>query len=207
MTREDTVTDIHTKDHDVRLVPARAEEGGADGAPAGKDAAAGPRLSPRLRRAMAAVLAALVVLALVALSLDLLVLRPRYDQVRAQDQARSDVVRVAERFAAQVNHYDVASIDGYQKRIDPLLTTKFRDEFKQAMKDIVASVKRARMTSKGEVLTSAVASLDPDSAQVLVVADAQVKTVYDTRLRHFRWQVSLVKVDGKWLVDDFSPVQ
>ena len=36
------------------------------------------------------------------------------------------------------------------------------------------------MTSKGEVLASAVASLDPDSAQVLVVSDANVKTVFDT---------------------------
>ncbi len=52
------------------------------------------------------------------------------------------------------------------------------------------------MTSKGEVITSAVASVDPDSAEVLVVADANVTTVFDARARHFRWEVSLVKVDG-----------
>ena len=37
---------------------------------------------------------------------------------------------------------------------------------------IVAIIKQAKVTSKGQVLTSAVASLDPDSAQVLVVSDA-----------------------------------
>ena len=74
------------------------------------------------------------------------------------------------------------------------------------MQDVVASVKQAKMSSKGQVLTSAVASVDPDSAKVLVVADAQVKTVFDNLARHFRWEVSLVKLDGKWLVDDFSPV-
>jgi hypothetical protein len=56
------------------------------------------------------------------------------------------------------------------------------------------------------VLASGVASIDQDSAEVLVVADADVKTVFDTRQRHFRWEISLVKVDGTWLVDDFTPV-
>ena len=47
------------------------------------------------------------------------------------------------------------------------------------------------------MLTSAVASLDADSAKVLVVSDARVKTVFDSNVaRHFRWEVSLVKIDG-----------
>ena len=116
------------------------------------------------------------------------------------------MVRVAERFAVQVNNYDVSSIDEYRSSITPMLSPKFTGEFDKAMADIVASVKQAKMTSKGQVLTSAVASLDPDSAQVLVVSDANVKTVFDTRARHFRWEVSLVKIDGRWLVDNFTPV-
>ena len=64
----------------------------------------------------------------------------------------------------------------------------------------------AEPLSQGEVLASGVATLDDDSARVLVVADANVKTVFDERQRHFRWEVSLVKVDGEWLVDDFTPV-
>lgn len=164
------------------------------------------RLSPRLSRRMAAVLIAVIVLALVVLGLELFLLRPRYDQVQADQQARADVVRVAERFTAEVNNYNVQSIDSYQQTITPMLSTKFKGEFDQAMKDIVASVKQAKMTSTGQVLASAVGSIDPDSAQVLVVADAQVKTVFDTRERHFRWEVNLVKVNGRWLVDDFTPV-
>jgi hypothetical protein len=62
------------------------------------------------------------------------------------------------------------------------------------------------MTSKGQVLSSAVANLDPDSAQVLVVSDANVTTVFDSRARHFRWEVELVKIDDRWLVDNFTPV-
>jgi Mce-associated membrane protein len=167
----------------------------------------GPRSgSSRLRWAVTAFLAVVVAVAVVALVLEVAVLRPRSQEVEADRQARSDVTRAAERFAVQVNNYDVSSVDRYQAGVTPLLSPKFKGEFRKAMADIVSSVKQAKMSSKGEVLTSAVASLDPDSAQVLVVSDANVKTVFDTRARHFRWEVSLVKINGKWLVDNFTPV-
>jgi Mce-associated membrane protein len=160
----------------------------------------------RVRRVSAILLAVLVVLALVVLVLELVLLRPRYRAALADQTARADVLRAAERFTAQVNDYDVASIDDYQATVGPLLSTKFRGEFENAMKDVVVSVKETQMASEGQVLTAAVAGVDRDSAQVLVVADADATTVYGPRQRHFRWQVSLVKVDGTWLVDDFEPV-
>ena len=160
----------------------------------------------RVRRVAAILLAVLIVLALLVLVLELVLLRPRYRAALADQTARADVVRAAERFTAQVNDYDVASIDDYQATVGPLLSTKFRGEFEKAMQDIVVSVQEAKMKSKGEVLASGVASIDRDSARVLVVADADVETVIDQRQRHFRWQVSLVKVDDAWLVDDFTPV-
>ncbi len=165
-----------------------------------------PRTSPRLSRGVAAVLAALVVLALVAVAVQLLVLRPRYQDAQAEEAARVEVARAAEQFAVRVNNYDSESIEDYQAGVRRLLTTKFAGEFEKAMGDIVTSVNEADMTSRGKVLTSAVTSVDPDSAEVLVVADANVKTVFDTRARHFRWEVALVKVDGRWLVDNFTPV-
>lgn len=130
----------------------------------------------------------------------------RRSAVEEELDARSDAVRVAERFAVAVNNYDSASVEDYQETVGDLLSTKFRSEFESAMEDIVLQVQQAQMTSQGEVLASGVATIDDDSARVLVVADASVKTVVDERQRHFRWEVSLVKVDGAWLVDDFTPV-
>jgi Mce-associated membrane protein len=132
-----------------------------------------------------------------------------FTRLRAADaelDARADVIRVAERFTVAVNNYDAASADDYKSSVSDLLSTNFRTEFEKAMDDIVAQVQQAKMQSEGEVLATGVASIDADSARVLVVSDATVKTVYDQRQRHFRWQVSLVKVDGRWLVDDFTPV-
>jgi hypothetical protein len=74
------------------------------------------------------------------------------------------------------------------------------------MDDIVVQIEQAKLTSTGEVLKSAVASMDADSAEVLVVADADTQSVFDRRARHFRWSIDLVKVDGEWLVDNFTPV-
>ena len=51
-----------------------------------------------------------------------------------------------------------------------------------------------------------IASIDGDSAEVLVVSDANRVANRQRVLRHWRWQVSLVKVDGEWLVDDFKEV-
>lgn len=130
----------------------------------------------------------------------------RYADAESALDARADVVRAAERFTVQVNQYDDESVEDYKASVSEMLSTKFRAEFDQAMEDIVGQVQEAEMDSEGTVLASGVATIDDDSARVLVVADALVKTVFDERQRHFRWEVSLVKVDGEWLVDDFTPV-
>jgi hypothetical protein len=130
----------------------------------------------------------------------------RLSSAEKEIDARADVVRVAEQFAVAVNNFDSNSVADYSSTVSELLSTKFRGEYDKAMEDIVTSVQEAEMESEGEVLASGVATIDDDSARVLVVSDATVKTVFDERQRHFRWEVSLVKVEGKWLVDDFTPV-
>jgi Mce-associated membrane protein len=162
----------------------------------------GAALSPTLRLVIAGVLTALLAAAVIVGVLSFQSLQT----AEAEEDARRDAVRVAESFTAEVNNYDAGTIDSSEENIGSLLSTKFRAEFEKAMQDIVTSVQEAQMKSKGTVLTSGVASIDQDSARVLVVADADVETVFDKRQRHFRWQVSLVKVDDKWLVDDFTPV-
>jgi Mce-associated membrane protein len=126
----------------------------------------------------------------------------------AELDSRADVARVAEQFTIAVNNYDTASADEYKSKVSDLLSTKFRADFDKAMQDIVTQIQGTKMSSQGKVLASGVATLDDDSARVLVVADADVTTAFDKQglQRHFRWEVSLVKVDGKWLVDDFRPV-
>ena len=156
---------------------------------------------------MAAALALLIVLALVAVTAEVVSLRPRSGETRAEQAAQSEVVRAAERFTVQVNTYDAGSMDSYQTAMNSMMSPKFKADYQKVIDQLASTIKQAKVSSKGDVLASAVASVDADSAQVLVVSDASVKTIYDPNLaRHFRWEVSLVKIDGTWLVNDFTPV-
>lgn len=124
----------------------------------------------------------------------------------AESTARHEVQRVASSFAANVNTYSSEQIDSYTKRVKPLLTKEFESSFSRAIEGIVKQMQSVRIKSKGEVLVTGVSSIDEDSAAVLVVADADVQTGTGSRARHFRWQVDLVKQDGRWLVNGFEPL-
>lgn len=166
----------------------------------------GPGMSARLSRGITAVLALLVLAAAALVVFELVSVRPRYLEGRAEDQARTEAVQSAERFVVEVNNFDASDLPTLKERISPLLTTKFRTDFESTIDDIVAQIEEAKLVSEGEVLRSAVASVDTDSAEVLVVADANADSSFGTRVRHFRWSIDLVKVDGDWLVDNFTPV-
>ena len=116
------------------------------------------------------------------------------------------ILWAAERFTVEVNNYDAADVDTLKGRVGPLLTTRFRTDFEKSIDDLLVQIEEAQLKSEGEVLKSAVASVDADSATVLVVADASTESVFDRRARHFRWEIELDKVDGEWLVDNFTPV-
>lgn len=186
-------------------VPA-VTEGAVDDDPTETETKTGRGLGPRLGWGLAAGLVLLVVVFAVLLALEVTQLRPQAAAAQADETNRADVTRVAEQFMVEVNNYDPQHIRAYERRLSTMLSPKFRGEFKNAMDDIVTQVQHAKLRSKGQVLASGVSSLDPDSADVLVVGDATVKTIYGTRARHFRWDVALVKIDGRWLVDNFTPV-
>jgi len=160
-----------------------------------------------LRWGLAAFLTLVLVVAGVLVVLEIASLRPSSEDDRSTVQQQSAAVRAAERFTVQVNTYSGTSMSSYQSSMNSMMTPKFRTDYKKVIDQLASTIKQAKVTSKGTVLASAVASLDEDSASVLVVSDASVKTIYDPNLaRHFRWNVSLVRIEGRWLVDDFTPV-
>ena len=174
------------------------------------DVAARPepaRGDARRRWGALAVLIAVAVVAAVLVVLEVTTLRPQAASAKTDQESRSAVTRAAERFTVQVNTYDASSMASYQRSMNSMMSPKFKADYKKVIGQLASTIKQAKVRSRGEVLASAVASVDADSAQVLVVSDASVKTVFDPNVaRHFRWEVSLVKINGTWLVDDFSPV-
>lgn len=157
--------------------------------------------------AMTLVLAGLGVLALLAVVAEVAWLRPQHQRIDELAADRSEAISVAQSFMVQWNSFDAAGLDDYRERVSALMSTKFRTEFETQFGDVARVVESTEMTSSGTVLKTGLASLDDDSAQVLVIADAAVETTSDARQRHFRWAIDLVKVDGSWVVDSWDAVQ
>ena len=172
-----------------------------------------PDDQPRSRPRVATVLAVLCVLALVGGIVLITWLRGETQEREDAEQNRIAALQAAERFTVTWNTFRPTEAEAYVDEVSTLLSTKFATEFKNAAKDVVLNIDQQRLFSKGEVLVDGdgiplvgIASIDGDSAEVLVVSDANRVANRQRVLRHWRWQVSLVKVDGQWLVDDFKEV-
>jgi hypothetical protein len=127
-------------------------------------------------------------------------------RVIPSDTQRHQAIAVAEQFCLRMDAVDGSNLDAYKSKVEALLTTKqkakFEDEFSQFEKLGVEE----KLKGTGTVLASGVGDMDDDSAMVLVAHDSSVASSTGTTERHYRWTVSLRKVHGDWLVDDFTPV-
>ncbi|GAA3549983.1 hypothetical protein [Nocardioides daeguensis] len=148
----------------------------------------------------------LVLVAGVALGVWALV-RPVSTQ-QEQADARADAVAAASRFASSVNTYDVTDVAAYTDRVASLLTEPFAEQFRASTDGLLAAYAETGLKSRGKVRQAAVDSIDSDSAQVLVAVDAETTPAgLLANPPRLRWEVSLVREKGRWLVDDFRAVE
>lgn len=181
-------------DEDLETTPRAAEP-----------SASRPRLATVL-----AVLCAVVLVAGIALTVWL---RDAGQERSREERDRIEVMQAAERFTETWNTFTADRAKEYVDQVAPLLSTKFRTEFTSAAEDVVNGIEQQQLSSNGEVLVDGdgiplvgIARIDPDSAEVLVVSDASRVSGGQRVLRHWRWQITMVKVDGEWLVDGFEEV-
>lgn len=144
------------------------------------------------------------------------------DSDRDKDQAaRESVMNQTRQFVLRINTYGPDDLDAdklmpdYRDSVSEVMTAKFAADFeKNGLSIAEESVAQAGVGRTAEVYAVGVSSIDADSA-VALIAGASVtsypdpkdatKRVKDTP-RQFRWRVDLDKVDGTWLVDDYTPV-
>jgi Mce-associated membrane protein len=175
---------------------AGIEDPGEHGRPA-------PRLSERLLRILTAALAVVLVVG-VAFAVFFEVKVHHSDEEQRQ---RAEAVNAASQFALRMDTFDGKDMDAYSKKVQQLLTTKYKSEFDKQFQPFKQVYSQAQAVGTGKVVMSGIASYDADSATVMVVHDGSVKSkLGQSQVRHQRWTVDLVKVGGHWLVDDFSPV-
>lgn len=128
------------------------------------------------------------------------------DEFRAD---RRDVITRAEDFAVTFNTYKLTDKADYQRRVKKLMTPKFYGQFSKITNAMFTALQdRNQQSGDVKVLSIAVDSIDTDSANVIVAINSSVKVASEKAavLRRFRWQISLVKTDGEWLVNRFDTV-
>jgi hypothetical protein len=141
------------------------------------------------------------------------------DQDALQSQ-RESVMAQAEQFMLRINKYgpddlaDDGTMPSYRKSVEEVITPKFAADFEKNAPLAEATVKQAGVGRTAKVFSTGVSAIDSDSATALVAGSITQtypsKPGADDRVQTdpapFRVQVSLVKIKGEWLVDDFSPL-
>lgn len=131
---------------------------------------------------------------------------------------RETVMSQTRQFMLRANTYgpeqldDSGKLTDYRALVEEVITPKLSSSFAKevtAAEQIVAQTGAARTT---EVFSTGVSTIDGDSATALVAGtfvtsypDKQGE-LQPTEPVPFRVQVSLVKTEGEWLVDDFDPI-
>jgi hypothetical protein len=132
---------------------------------------------------------------------------------------REAAMATTQQFVMRVNTYGPSLLDAqgrmprYRARVKAVITPKFAASFDQSVPVAEQSVKNYGLARTCAVYSTGVEVIDSDSAQVLVagsfsqtVRNRQGRRVPAGEPTPFRLRVSLDKVDGRWLVDDYAPV-
>jgi hypothetical protein len=138
---------------------------------------------------------------------------------QAQVQAdREAVMSQTEQFMLRMGTYGPDLLDShgampaYRARVKAVITPKFAVSFDKEAATAEQLVAQAHISRKAAVFATGVASIDSDSAVVLVAGtftDSYPRAGGSSVAREpspFRIEVDLVKTGGRWRVDDFSPV-
>ncbi|MCD4533587.1 hypothetical protein LRP67_05785 [Nocardioides sp. cx-169] len=131
---------------------------------------------------------------------------------------REKAMSQAQQFVLRVHTYGPQLLDEknampeYRKLVTEVMTPKFGAGFEEQAGLAEATVAQAGVARVAEVFSYATSSIDSDSAQVLVAGS--FTTSYpdpknaDKRIATdaipFRYEVSLKRIEGDWLVDDFK---
>jgi hypothetical protein len=135
------------------------------------------------------------------------------DQAQLQSQ-REAVMAQTRQFMLRMGTYgpdlldDKGGMPEYRSRVKEVITPKFAVSFDKEAATAERLVAEAGISRQADVFATGVATIDSDSATALV-AGAFTDSYPKAGRREpspFRIEVTLVKIDGKWLVDNFTPV-
>jgi Mce-associated membrane protein len=140
------------------------------------------------------------------------------DRGAGELQAERDrVMSQTRQFMLRMGTYGPDQLEGgqlpeYRELVTEVITPKFATSFDQSVATAEQIVAQAGVSREADVFSAGVSTIDADSATALVAGtftDSYPDNAGELRPQEpvpFRIQVALVKTEGEWLVDDFTPV-
>ncbi len=184
-------------------------------------APAGTRLTPRVRLLLATTLTLVVVACVGLLAWRSLATRAEADGGLDHPDEREQAMSLTSQFVKRLGTYSPDMVDAsgqmpdYREQVREVITPKFAADFDKQVTTAEQLVAQGGITRTADVFATAVSSVDDDSARVLVAGaftdsytrgtGDKARTV-DQEPLPFRFTVDLVRTEGEWLVDDFTPV-
>lgn len=173
------------------------------------DRAAGPVTEPegaapvrRSGRVMRRVLAVVVLLAAAAVGVLGWQLHAA-QQIRARHAA---ILTAAEQEAVNFTTLDYRHLDADLARVVAGATGTFRTEFQAKLGQLKTLITSNKAISQGHVLQAGIVSDSPTSARVVLAVDSTVHNSTDPggSQRHYRLEVDLQRVNGRWLTSNLQ---
>ena len=160
------------------------------------------------------VLGVLVVVLLAGCGTLVWLLAGRRGEADDLQREREAVMSQTQQFMLRMGTYgpdmldDKGGMPEYRARVKAVITSKFAVSFDKQAGTAEELVAKSGVSRQADVFATGVSTLDGDSATALVAGsftDTYRKGGQQEPIP-FRIRVTLVKTDGRWLVDDFTPV-
>ncbi len=130
---------------------------------------------------------------------------------------RDQVSSRTRQFMLRMGTYGPDQLEGgqlpeYRELVTEVITPTFATTFEKSVTTAEQIVAQAGVSRQAEVFSAGVSTIDADSATALVAGtftDSYPTKGGGTQPQEpvpFRIEVTLVKTEGEWLVDDFTPV-
>lgn len=128
---------------------------------------------------------------------------------RDADTARRESVQVARDSTVAMLSYKPDTVEQQLNSARDLLTGEFRDSYTGLINDVVIpGAKEKQISAEASVPAAASVSAEPNKAMVLVFVNQTVVVGQDAPTDSASSvRVTLEKIDGRWLISKFDPVQ
>lgn len=145
--------------------------------------------------------AAIVAIAIVALAA---IIGRLYEEQRIEEQSSREALAAAQEFANVMINVDSAKLDESSNKTLERSTGDFKQKYSESSTTLRQVMIENKAKATGVVVDSAVKSAAPDKVEVLLFIDQAVSNVAipDARMDRSRVQITMQKVDGRWLASD-----